>query len=126
MKYQIKTTMEVIKEVYAITKNAGMSVLFNSDNYGINIDFKKAIESIFEGNLTNRFCQVVTGEHEINFDQLLFTEQEEVILSFFTDISRLCQESRILQIMLQQISRIETRSLTSALSSDSMESTPTT
>jgi hypothetical protein len=125
MKYKIKTNMEVIKEVYAITKNAGMSVLFNEDNYGLSVDFKKAIASIFEGNLTNRFCQVVTGEHDINFDQLPFAEQEEVILSFFTDISRLCQESLILQIMLQQISKIETHSLTSALSSDSMGSTPT-
>jgi hypothetical protein len=125
MKYQIKTTMEVIKEVYAITKNLGLGFILTGSDSKPEIDDKKIINQLFETNLTNHFCQLVTGDHETNFDQLLFLEQEEIILSFFTDIMRLSKESQIIQTVIRNMIKVETPSLISASSADKTESTQT-
>lgn len=125
MKYQIRTTMEVIKEVYAIAKDLGLDfILVGSDSVPV-IDEKKIVHRLFETNLTNRFCQLVTGDHETNFDQLPFLEQEEIILNFFTDIVKLSKESQIIQTILKNMIKTETSSLISASSADKTESTQT-
>ncbi len=117
--YKTKITMEVIKEVYSILKKAGLGFLITGGT--IELDLEKISCMIFESNLTNHFCQLVTGDTQTNFDQLAFNDQEEIFLNFFTDIQRLSQDSKIIQAIIKNLIKTETPSLTSASSSDNME-----
>lgn len=124
--YKINVTVKVLKEVYQITKALGLDFLVLGSEKEIEIDYKKIINTLLTTDLTNRFCRLITGDYETDFDDLNILEQERLITSFFSDMVKLSKESILIGEALRNMIQVETPSLTSALPSDSTESTPTT
>ena len=124
--YKINVSVKVLKEVYQITKTLGLDFLVLGSDKEIEIDYKKIINTLLTTDLTNRFCKLITGDYETDFDDLNILDQERLITSFFSDMVKLSKESILIGEALRNMIQVETPSLTSALPSDRTESTPTT
>jgi len=92
--YQYKTNLKTLKKVYALLEDAGLSGIFGGDQLEINM--KEVFKKLLKSDITNEFCQLVTGE-KIDFDELPFEELEDVILGFFVAGKGLIERSAILQ-----------------------------
>lgn len=117
--YSYKTNLKTLKKVYALLEEAGLFGIFGDQQLEINM--KDVFKTLITTDLTNEFCQLVTGE-KIDFDELPFEEQEAVIIGFFVAGKGLIEKSAILQgvISISQTA-METLSTTSATTSGNVE-----
>jgi len=117
--YQYKTNLKTLKKVYSLLEEAGLSGIFGGNEVEINM--KEVFKNLITTDLTNEFCQLVTGEN-IDFDELPFEEQEGVILGFFVVGKGLIEKSVFLQGILSVTkTAMETLSTTSAIPSGNAE-----
>ena len=76
-----KTNLKTLKQVYEIAERVGLEFILTGGEG--KLDLQKICSEVFKDDIVNDFCQLVTGETDIDFEEKELDELESVILGFF-------------------------------------------
>lgn len=94
MKYQIRTSIKTFQKVWSILADLGLQGFLTgealqalSNGETINLDPMDIINKVLSAGFVNDLCQTITGQYEVDFEELEIDEVVEVLTSFFTSIA---------------------------------------
>lgn len=94
MKYQIKTSIKTFQKVWNILADLGLQGFLTGEalqamtnGETINLNPTDIINKILSEGFVNELCQAITGENDVDFEDLDLDEVVDVLSSFFTSIA---------------------------------------
>ena len=94
MKYQIKTSIKTFQKVWSILADLGLQGFLTGEaltamtnGQTINLNPIDIINKVLAEGFVNDLCQTITGQFDVDFEELEIDEVVEVLSSFFQSIA---------------------------------------